>query len=141
MSSTEERRAAIRALLAEREVRSQGELHELLASRGYPASQPVVSRDLRALGVVKRVGIYQLLEEERVTPLTALKSLLRGAEPVEHFVLLTCEPGAASAVARALEAEELQGLSGTIAGDDTVLVATTTRSAAQRVRRRVLELL
>jgi len=138
---TADRRAAIRELLQERAVHSQGELMALLEERGFGCSQPALSRDLRALGVAKVAGGYQLVEEERVTPLTTLRSLLRGTEPVEHLVLVHCEPGAASAVARALEAEELPGLCGTIAGDDTVLVAVRSRGDGDRVRRRVEDLL
>lgn len=141
IAPTDLRRGAIRDLLQQQSVYSQVELLELLAGRGFPCSQPVLSRDLRALGVAKVAGAYQLVEEERVTPLTALKSLLRATEPVEHFVLVHCEPGAASAVARALEAEGLPGVAGTIAGDDTVLVAVHTGADASRVRRRVQELL
>lgn len=140
-AATADRRTAIQDLLREREVHSQAELLELLEARGYPCSQPALSRDLRALGVAKVSGAYQLVEEERVTPLTALKSLLRAATPVEHLVLVRCEPGAASAVARALEAEELDGVAGTIAGDDTVLVAVHSQSEGERVRRRVEDLL
>jgi len=140
-TATLSRRAAIEELLQERPVHSQAELLSLLAERGFPCSQPALSRDLRALGVAKVAGGYQLVEEERVTPLTTLKSLLRSAEPVEHLVLVRCEPGSASAVARALEAEQLEGLCGTLAGDDTVLVAVRSRSDGAAVRRRVEELL
>jgi arginine repressor len=51
------------------------------------------------------------------------------------------EPGAASAVARALEAEGLEGIVGTVAGDDTVLVCLDSKTAQRRVRQRVQELL
>ncbi len=141
VTQTAERRAAIRALLAEGEVKNQYELEVRLKKRGFQASQPVLSRDLRALGVAKQAGVYQLVESERITPLTALKSLLRAAEVVPHFVMVHCEPGAASAVARALEAEEVPGLIGSVAGDDTVLVAVSSAAVGQRVRRRVAELL
>jgi transcriptional regulator of arginine metabolism len=141
MTTTVERRAAIRALIADSGVKNQAELRFLLHKRGYAASQPVLSRDLRALKVAKRDGVYTLLEEERVTPLFALKSLVRSTAPASHFVLVHCEPGAASAVARALEAEELPGVVGTVAGDDTALVATSSQSAARRVRQRVGELI
>ncbi len=141
MADPTERRDAIRDLLSEHDISSQEELIERLEKRGYHTSQPVLSRDLRALNVAKQAGVYRVHEEERVTPLEALRSLLRGETPVSHFVLLRCEPGAASAVARALEAEALDGLVGTIAGDDTVLVASSSHAASQRVRRRVQELL
>jgi transcriptional regulator of arginine metabolism len=141
MDERERRRAAIRDLLLEAPVRSQEELQEKLARRGFSASQPVLSRDLRALDVAKQGGVYQVVETERVTPLEQLQSLLRGVDPVAKFLLVACEPGAASAVARALEAEELDGLVGTIAGDDTVLVAVDSESAAKRVRTRIRSLL
>jgi transcriptional regulator of arginine metabolism len=141
VTQTSERRAAIRDLLSEGQVKNQYELEQRLKKRGFSASQPVLSRDLRALGVAKQGGVYQLVESERVTPLTALKSLLRAAEAVPHFVMVHCEPGAASAVARALEAEEVSGLIGSVAGDDTVLVAVSSAAVGQRVRRRVAELI
>ena len=139
-AATERRRRAIREILSARPVASQAELHALLKARKVGASQPVLSRDLRALGVAKRSGAYQLLEEDRVTPLGALAGFLRSTSPAEHFVLVRCEPGAASAVARGLEAEKLDGVLGTVAGDDTVLVAVASPRAGARVRRRFDEL-
>jgi transcriptional regulator of arginine metabolism len=112
-----------------------------LEAMGIPASQPVVSRDLRKLKAAKRDGTYQVFDEERVTPLTSLKSLLRAEASAQHFAIVHCEPGAANAVARALEAEDIEGVISTLAGDDTVLVAVASLSAARRVRRRVSDLL
>ena len=137
MSRSEERRAAIRQLVLEGAIRSQAELRTRLKAQGYRASQPVLSRDLRLLRVAKEAGIYQIRERERVTPLAALKSLLRSTDTAREFLLLRCEPGAASAVARALEAEELDGVVGSVAGDDTVLVALGSKAAVQRVKKRV----
>ncbi|HKE01105.1 MAG TPA: hypothetical protein VKE69_08855 [Planctomycetota bacterium] len=140
MSEAPARRAAIQEILAEAPVRNQAELFSRLKERGFRASQPALSRDLRALRVAKQDGAYQILEETRVTPLSTLASLMRSADPASHFVLVRCEPGAASAVARALEAEDLDGIVGTVAGDDTVLVAVASRASGDRVRRRVAAL-
>ena len=140
-SPTEQRRAALRAILAEGEVKSQAELMLRLEELGIPASQPVVSRDLRKLKAAKRDGTYHVHDDERVTPLTALRSLLRGESSAPHLALVRCEAGAAHAVARALEAEKIEGVVGTIAGDDTVLVVVTSPTVARRVRRRIADLL
>ncbi len=137
MSRSEKRRAAIRRLVLESSLASQAELRAKLKLLGFRASQPVLSRDLRLLRVAKEAGIYQIREPERVTPLSALKSLLRTVDTAREYLLLRCEPGAASAIARALEAEELEGLVGTVAGDDTVLVALASKAAAQRVKKRL----
>lgn len=140
MSRSEERRAAIRRLVLENSLQSQAELRARLKAVGFRASQPVLSRDLRMLRVAKEAGVYQLREAERVTSLTALQSLLRSVDTAREFVLLRCEPGAASAVARALEAEDIDGIVGTVAGDDTVLVALANRAARDRVKKRVAAL-
>ena len=141
METTQSRRDTIREILAEGEVRSQTELQDLLEDRGIVTSQPVLSRDLRALGVAKQGGHYHVLEEERITPLTALRSLLRSSHAAEHFEIVRCEPGAASAVARALEGEGIEGVLGTIAGDDTVLVVAANATAGAEVRARIESLI
>jgi transcriptional regulator of arginine metabolism len=141
MVSTRSRRLLIRQLLEQGRVHSQAELQALLGERGVAASQPVLSRDLRALKVAKQDGAYLVHENERVTPLAALKSLLRDSAPVAALEMVRCESGAAHAVARALEAEGLSGLLGTVAGDDTVLALLSSRAAGERVRRKIRQLL
>ena len=141
MPVTVERREIIRELLQSGAVHSQAELMDMLEQRGIATSQPMVSRDLRALRVAKQEGAYHVLDEERYTPLESLRSLLRSCAPAVSFVLVRCEPGAASAVARALEAEEIPGVVGTIAGDDTALVAVSSQAAGADVRRRIAALL
>ncbi len=137
-NTSRDRRHVIREILEARPIASQEELLTELARRGVQTTQPVLSRDLRSMGVAKRAGTYQLLEEERVTPLGALRSLLRGTvQAGPHLVVVHCEPGAASAVARALESEGPAGLLGTVAGDDTVFVAVADGPAGARVRERV----
>lgn len=137
MSATDRRRKTIEDLLYEQAVASQAELLELLAARGIAATQPQLSRDLRALGVVKRDGRYH--PGERITGLASLAMLLRDALAAgPHLVVIECEPGSASAVARALEAEEQPGLVGTIAGDDTVFVAVESKKSGEAVRALVL---
>jgi len=139
---TGDRRAALEAVLQERDCGSQEELLQALMERGVHTTQPVLSRDLRALRAAKQNGVYRLLESERVTPLENLRSLLRGtcaAGP--NMVIVRCEAGAASAIARALEAEGLEGMLGTVAGDDTVFAAVENADAGERVRHRVIALL
>lgn len=142
MLPVEERRAVLRRLLRSGAARTQAELARALAAEGIAATQPVLSRDLQAVGAAKREGHYVLPEAERVTPLESLRALLRDAAICgPNLVVVRCEPGAASAIARALDAEGLPGLAGTVAGDDTVLVAATSAAAGKRIRGRVRELL
>lgn len=142
METPSARRQLLAELLREAGAANQAELQAALKKRGVRASQPVLSRDLRALGAVKRDGAYRLEEEQRVTPLDSLRPLLRGMrEAGPNLLILACEPGAANAIARALEAEAIPGVAGTLAGDDTVFVAVGQRKAARAVRERVGALL
>ena len=132
MLPTHQRRQEIADLLRRHEVPNQARLLELLAAGGFQVTQPQLSRDLRALHAVKRDGVYRL--SERVTPLAKLASLLRDAQPAgSHLLVIRSEPGAASAVARALEGEEPEGLVGTVAGDDTIFVALRERKYGKRI--------
>ena len=134
----QKRRQAIRKILTNQTIRSQNELAEILAAQGIETTQPMLSRDLRSLEVAKQDGRYHLIQEERVTPLEALPSLLRSVQLAgPNLVVVHCEPGAASAVARALEAEELGGVIGTVAGDDSIFVAVDSKVSGGRVQDRV----
>ena len=143
MSPVRDRRALIRELLESHHVQSQGELLELLAARGFETTQSVLSRDLRKIKAAKREGTYQLIHDgERVTPLENLQQLLRGARAAgPHMLVVFTEPGAANAIARAIEAEAFDGVVGSIAGDDTVFVALDQPEAGAELRRLVLSLL
>ncbi len=141
-STTLARRQTIRHLLESSEVSSQAQLLDLLSEKGHQTTQPALSRDLRALNVAKRGGRYQLLLTDKVTPLSRLQVLLRYARPAgENLVVISCEPGAASAIARALEADSHDGLVGTVAGDDTVFCALEDREACDRLTAYVLSYL
>ena len=142
MVAISERRARVRALLTENEVSSQQELLALLAAAGVESTQPVLSRALRALGAVKHDGHYMVFEQDRVTRLETLQPLLRGAIAAgPNLVILSCEPGSASSIARALEEEDLSGVLGTVAGDDTLFVAVDSDRRGKAVIQRVRDLL
>jgi len=134
--SSIDRRRSIRRILGQRALSSQEELLQELADLGVHTTQPVLSRELRAMNVAKRGGVYCL--DEEVTPLEKLRFLLRGtASAGPNLLVVRCEPGAASAIARALESEHLEGVLGTVAGDDTVFAATAGAEQSKALRMRV----
>jgi len=121
-------------LLADKEVSSQEQLVELLASEGFPAAQATVSRDLEEIGAVKvRVPgaerlVYAVpeLPRDQIAPLDHLRRVL-GEWVVDvatsgNLVVLRTPPGSAHVVASALDRAGLEGAIGSVAGDDTVLV-------------------
>lgn len=119
----------------------QEALREYLVERGFDVTQATLSRDLRELRLVKVPGAdgvphYTLPEEwEHVPPLDSiLPTLFVSAEVVGHFVVVRTRIGGAQAVASGIDWEEFEGLAGTIAGDDTILLIMRDAESAERVR-------
>jgi transcriptional regulator of arginine metabolism len=110
--------------------RKQGALVKALAERGFVVHQGSVSRELRSLGVTKVRGVYVVPDTPLGAPLHDLRVTAGGC-----LVVLRTEPAFASVLAQAIDGADLSGVLGTIAGDDTVFVATSgpegTRSVAR----------
>jgi transcriptional regulator of arginine metabolism len=127
-----QRQHRITKLLEVRAVGSQSQLVDLLAADGIDATQTTVSRDLEELGAVKvRLPggdtAYALpeLPAQQIAPVDHLRRVL-GEWAVEvtssgNLVVLRTPPGCAHVVGSALDRSGLDGLLGTVAGDDTVL--------------------
>jgi transcriptional regulator of arginine metabolism len=141
------RRAEILKLVAAgHPVRSQEELQQLLRRRGFTVAQPTLSRDLKDLGLMRTPTGYAspstpslfVPGARREDALDrALAHSVLAAEAAGTLVVVKTPPGEAHPVARALDESALPGVVGTIAGDDTVFVATPSPAAALRVERRL----
>ncbi len=127
------RRILIRNLLAERAISSQAELVELLLEAGHRVTQSTISRDLGEIGAVKadegtENERYVLVDQKRGADerfevlRRTLEDYLEGAVPSGNLVVLKVRSATAGAVAAALDAAPPNGVVGTLAGDDTVVV-------------------
>ncbi|MEL6329274.1 MAG: hypothetical protein AAFR38_06395 [Planctomycetota bacterium] len=130
---TGRRRELIRKLLGSHEIASQAELLELLRAQGLEATQATVSRDLRALGVVKGPAGYRLPEdigEASEASADALDEVFAehvlSVRPAVNLVVLKTGPGRAQFVAVELDRRPPEGVAGTVAGDDTIFIAAET---------------
>jgi transcriptional regulator of arginine metabolism len=141
--TTEARREAIRRLIRGRRVATQEDLRELLADQGFEVTQGTLSRDLARLGARRAPGaeggtLYELPAEAGAgSPdvIEALNPLVRGIRDNGALVVVHTTPGAAQAVALALDQARLPEVLGTIAGDDTVFVAPMQAASASRLTR------
>ncbi|CAN5445571.1 arginine repressor [soil metagenome] len=126
-----QRQQSIARLIGRTAVTSQPQLVELLAADGIAATQATVSRDLEDLGAVKvRVPggetVYAIPEYEpdRLAPHDQLRRVM-GEWVAEvkrsgDIVILRTPPGCAHVVASALDRSGIEGILGTVAGDDTL---------------------
>ena len=148
--SRDARRQRILAVIEQEQVRSQAELADRLAADGFAVNQATLSRDLRDLGVVKGKDGYEPPTAPALTPATANSSLwhavhvwLLSATAAQNLVVLKTPAGGAQALGVAIDRAaqpggELQGVVGTIAGDDTLLCVCSDGSKARALVRRLL---
>ena len=142
--SVEARRSQLAAIIRAEPVASQEQLSYRLREAGYDVTQATVSRDLEALGAIrgKRDGqMTYLLSGETSGELGALDRILGewglSTEVAGNLVVLRTRPGSAHVVAAALDSAGLEGIAGTIAGDDTLFIAIRDDHDPETVARRL----
>lgn len=140
--SKNRRQAYIMQLVADKEIATQEDLVAALQAEGFDVAQATVSRDLRSLGLVKRADkdgrIYYHLAENledmdddrwsKVYREAVLSVAVAGT-----LVVVRTLPGMAPGAAAFIDRAEDEGLVGSIAGDDTIFLATVSVEVAERL--------
>ena len=117
-------------------ISSQEEVLKALAKEGFTITQATLSRDLKQLKVAKAASmngkyVYVLPNEtmykrvsspQRATDMANSNGFLSLTFSGQLAVMKT-RPGYASAVAYDIDQKEIQGVLGSIAGDDTLFIA------------------
>ena len=135
-----QRRAAIRDLLLKGPAETQASLVAALQGLGHVATQSSVSRDLREIGAIKTARGYELpsTDESADHQVAAVAELLRSITPAgSNLLVIHTGVGAAQRVGLALDRSGWPGMVGTIAGDDTVFVATESAHAQKNLIARI----
>ncbi len=139
------RRREILALVGGGGVRSQEDLQRRLRRRGIAVAQPTLSRDLKTLGLAKTptgyvptpAGAFVPAETRTAALDRAVDEFVLSVRAAASLVVVRTPPAGAHPLARALDEAALPEVVGTIAGDDTVFVATPGPAAARLVERRL----
>ena len=128
------RQETISEIIRREVVSSQAQLSELLAARGIRVTQSCISRDLSMLGAVKRGRAYtvassDLSQGDRQVLATYARGLARAGP---NLAIVRTATGAAQRIALFLDRCGWPEIVATVAGDDTIFVATRNRDE-QRV--------
>lgn len=129
-----DRHEAIRRLVGDRPISSQGELVAELSALGFEVTQATVSRDIAELGLAKVMrgehsvyvlpgtlgGLRRPSGDERLRRILADNPVAVGRSGL--VLVLNGAPGTANVIAQAIEESELGGFVGTVAGDNTLIV-------------------
>lgn len=145
-ADTQTRRRHIRDLVRTSDVTSQEFIREALSKDGFDVTQATISRDLDAIGATRvRDGqrtVYRLedvggTDEGRVAMFEAMDEFVTSSVTSGNLIVLSVPPGAAQFVASRIDAAGVEGVVGTIAGDDTILVVAAEEIAASTVAQRL----
>ena len=132
-----DRLTLIREITESGDIRNQKDLLDALARRKVRVDQSTLSRDLSLLNVRKRGGRYAVQKNPISSDRIDLSPAVEGWVPCgPHLIVVHTTTGQAQAVAFAIDQKNDPAVAGTLAGDDTLFVATRNRQQqAVAVRR------
>lgn len=145
------RQSEILNIVRTRDIDTQEQLLEELRARGFTTTQATISRDIKELRLVKELtgsGGYRYALSERKTASTSdtrLRNIFKegviSVDVAQNIVVVRTMPGLASAACSALDNMEIEGMVGTLAGDDTGILIMRDNSSAQQFSGEVHKLL
>lgn len=110
-----------------RSIGSQQEIVDLLKELGITATQSSVSRDLQELGIKRVKGRYVLKPWKEIASgdFEGVAGLIQQVNRAgDHLAVILTSPKAAALVSDAIDHADWPEVAGTIAGDDTLFIAT-----------------
>lgn len=144
------RQGRILQLIQEENIETQEELADRLSAEGYVVTQATVSRDIRELKIGKIPSgngkqKYAVLTHDDAHLADKYIRVLRNGfismDNAQNILVIKTVAGMAMAVAAAVDAMKLKEVVGSIAGDDTIMVAIRTTQETQIVMGKIREML
>jgi transcriptional regulator of arginine metabolism len=130
------RQESILSIISAKRVATQQELARELARRGIEATQSSVSRDIFELGLTKLNGHY-------VAPRAAASDavlLVAVATAGDNLIVVKTDTGQAQPAALAIDRANIEEVVGTVAGDDTILIAVKNAAAQRAAVKKIMKL-
>ena len=137
-----DRQILIKQIILNQTVSTQEELLSFLLEEGVSATQATISRDIKELNLIKTPNPqggtkYTLYQQNHLSTDDKLKSTLSDIAikftRIEFMNILTTIPGNAHVVGALLDELAMDDIVGTVAGNDTILILSSTPEQAQHV--------
>lgn len=130
------RHQTILEIISAKPIATQQELAAQLSRRGFTATQSSVSRDIVKLGLTKLEGYY-VAPEDAVTiggPITGIDTA------GDNIIVVKTEVGLAQPAALTIDRASIGEIVGTVAGDDTILIAVKNAFAQRLAMKKIVTL-
>ena len=137
------RHQKILELIQANAVDTQEELLRLLRENGYEVTQATVSRDIKELRLIKTASSngkyrYRVSTRKQQSDLSSqfyafFSKSVYGVDYCKNFVVVKCHTGMANAVCEMLDTMDINGIVGTLSGDNTFFVMMREDKMAQEL--------
>jgi transcriptional regulator of arginine metabolism len=130
------RHQKILEIISAKSIATQQELAAHLSRRGFAATQSSVSRDIVKLGLTKLDGYY-IAPEDAVKvggPVTGIDTA------GDNIIVVRTEVGLAQPAALTIDRANIDEIVGTVAGDDTILIAVKNAAAQRLALKKIVKL-
>ena len=130
------RHQAMLEIINRKPIATQQELAAELSRRGFEVNQSSVSRDIVKLGLAKLDGYYAAPEAAVNVggPVTSIDTA------GDNLIVIKTEVGLAQPAALTIDRAGINEIVGTVAGDDTILVAIKNEAAQRAAMKKLVKL-
>lgn len=144
------RQDAILRIISQQEVETQEQLASLLNAEGFEVTQATVSRDIRALKLSKiatgnghQKYIKFVNDDKHLSGkyVNVFKEGFVSVDTAQNILVVKTVSGMAMAVAAAIDSMEFPEIVGSIAGDDTIMMAIRTVEETNSLKDQIMLLL
>ena len=145
MKKKADRLGTIKMIISSQEIRLQEELMQELQKEGFFVTQATLSRDLKQLKVAKAANLegnyvyvlpndvmYRRQTNQRASDMLNASGFI-SVDVAANIVVIHTRPGYASGMAYDIDNKKPEGVLGTIAGDDTIMMVTSRRLTKNQV--------
>lgn len=122
MNNKTNRKSAVASIINSHNIHTQDELIKALEKKGIVTTQATLSRDIKELGALKVPDGDGFLYKIPVRDGSKSRMIIRNIVVSGQMCVLHAQPAFAPAIASIVDAQGIEGVMGTIAGDDTILV-------------------
>ena len=144
------RQRAILEIIADRDIETQHQLLQALSERGVKSTQATLSRDIKDMRLIKELGPngnyrYVAAKAEMEDFQQRLRKIFKesvvSCDVAQNLVVIKTLPGLGQGACSAIDSMEIQGLVGSLAGDDTLFLAMRDNESARAFHAEIESLL
>jgi len=145
------RQNLILKIIKSQEIETQEELAKYLVDSGVNITQATISRDIKDLNLIKvqtDSGKYKYAASSSLDTgkniavlMRVFKSTVKSIKTASNLVIVKTISGSGNVAAEMIDRLDIEGIVGTLAGDNTIFIATDSEKDATEISDELLEMI